>query len=99
MDQSKPKQREKTIRGLAHWIAAQANGKQYNLAMEALTEHEHFTNHPVKTKDDLQHRRRFIEELNREGLFIKSATVTNALTSAIRSIQIAERMIYAAEFN
>lgn len=99
MSTPEPKQREKTIRGLAHWIASQANGKQYILAMEALTEHEHFMNHPVKTKADLQHRQRFIDALNREGIFIKCATVSNALASAIRAIQIAERMVYAAEFN
>lgn len=99
MDQSKPKQREKTIRGLAHWIAAQANGKQYILAQEALTEHEHFLDRPITSKDDFKHRRRFVDELNREGIFIKSATVSNALASAIRSIQISEQMVYSAEFN
>lgn len=99
MDPSNPKQKEMTIRGLAHWIAMQSSEKQYAIAQDALTEHEYFCDHPVTSQNDLLKRKRYIEELNREGIFIKSATVGNALRSAIRSIQIAEQMIYAAEFN
>lgn len=94
-----PTPRPKTVRELAHWLAAQATPEQYVIAQDALTEHEYYSDHPTLSQEAFRYRKAFIAELNRQGLYIPNSTITNALNSAIRSIQIAERIIYAAEFN